>query len=356
MSVGDNGAWSEPDVSVLVPVLNEGEHIRDTVASMLSQQLDGLTFELVFADGRSEDDTKAILQQIAQEDPRVVVVDNPARTTAIGLNTCLHHARGRYVARMDAHSFFPPRYLAVGIERLRRGDDVVWVAGPVLPRGTGRWSRRVGLALGTRLGMGGSQKWEPNDRATAPGTPPPEFELDTGVFAGVWERETLDRLGGWDDGWPVNQDSELAARVRAEGGRIVCLPEMAAEYLPRDDLRKLWRQYRRFGYYRAKTNARHPGSLRPSHLLAPGLVLTALAAVWSPRSVRRLARLGMGIYAGALAAETAHLAERESPEVAAGMPAVFATLHVSWGVGFLAGLVRFGGLPGLARTLLSRLR
>jgi succinoglycan biosynthesis protein ExoA len=349
-----SGGRSAPDVSVLVPVLNEGPHIRDTVASMLSQQLDGLTFELVFADGRSDDDTKAILQQIAQQDQRVVVVDNPARTTAIGLNTCLRTARGRYVARMDAHSYFPPRYLAAGIERLQRGDDVVWVAGPVLPRGTGRWSRRVGLALGSRLGIGGSQKWEPNGHAVAPGTPPPEFELDTGVFAGVWERSTLERLGGWDDGWPVNQDSELAARVREQGGRIVCLPEMAAEYLPRDDLRKLWRQYRRFGYYRAKTNARHPGSLRPSHLLAPGLVLTATLAVRSPRRVRRLARTGIALYAGALAAETAQLAQRESPEVAAGMPAVFATLHLSWGLGFLAGLVRFGGLPGLARTLVRR--
>jgi succinoglycan biosynthesis protein ExoA len=206
-----------PDVSVLIPVLNEERHIRDTVATMLAQELDGLSLELVFADGRSDDRTKEILQQMGQGDARIVVVDNPARTTAAGLNACLRAARGRYVARMDAHAWFPARYLAAGIERLQRDDDTVWVAGPVVPRGRDGLSASVAHALGTRLGVGGSSKWRLNDA----GEPVEEVELDTGVFAGVWRRDTVDRHGGWDDAWPVNQDSELAARVLAEGGRIV---------------------------------------------------------------------------------------------------------------------------------------
>ncbi|MGB2710548.1 MAG: glycosyltransferase, partial [Conexibacter sp.] len=188
---------STPDVSVLIPVLNEEAHIRETVAAMLAQQLDGRTHELVFADGRSEDRTKAILEELAQADERIVVVDNPARTTAAGLNAALRHARGRYVARMDAHAYFPSRYLAAGIERLEHGDDVVWVAGPVVPRANGGLSPSVALALGSRLGVGGSSKWRMNDPAARAAE---ETELDTGVFAGVWRRETLDRLGGWDDG------------------------------------------------------------------------------------------------------------------------------------------------------------
>jgi succinoglycan biosynthesis protein ExoA len=283
---------ARPDVSVLVPVLNEEAHIRDTVAAMLAQDLGGLSHELVFADGRSDDDTKTILEELARGEPRVVVVENPARTTAAGLNAALRAARGRYIARMDAHAFFPRRYLAAGIERLERGDDVVWAAGAVVPRANGGISKSVVLALGSRLGVGGSSKWRMNDpSASAQG----ETELDTGVFAGVWRRETIDRLGGWDDGWPVNQDSELAARVHADGGRIVCLPEMAAEYLPRRDLSGLWRQYRRFGFYRAKTNARHSGTLRRTHLLPPAVVVTIVAALLPLGIVRRLALLGVGV-------------------------------------------------------------
>jgi succinoglycan biosynthesis protein ExoA len=342
-----------PDISVLIPVLNERVHIRETVAAMQAQQLGGLTMELLFVDGASDDDTKEILEELAREDPRVRVLDNPARTTAVALNIALDNARGHYIARMDAHSFFPPRYLATGVERLRRGDGVEQVAGPMLPRGTGRWSRRVTLALGTRLGIGGSSRWE---AAIDDGSESIEIELDTGVFAGVWERQTLDRLGGWDDGFPVNQDSELAARILAEGGRIVSLASMGSAYLPRDDLRALWRQYWRYGCYRAKTGSRHPSSLRTSHLLPPALVLTAIAAASAPRLLRRPARIGVGLYAGAVGVETAHTARNATPRVAAGMPAVFVTLHASWGLGFLVGIARFGGMRAILREQLGRAR
>jgi succinoglycan biosynthesis protein ExoA len=327
-----------PDVSVLVPVLNEGAHIRETVAAMLAQELGGLTHELVFADGRSDDDTKAQLEQMAREEPRIVVVDNPARTTAAGLNAALRAARGRYVARMDAHAFFPSRYLAAGIERLERGDDVVWAAGTVVPRANGGISPSVVLALGSRLGVGGSSKWRMNDPDARADD---ETELDTGVFAGVWRRETIERLGGWDDGWPVNQDSELAARVHVDGGRIVCLPEMAAEYLPRRDLRGLWRQYRRFGFYRAKTNARHRGTLRRTHLLPPAVVATIAAALLPLGIVRRLALLGVGVYGATLLAAAA--AERRHGTLGdvVLLPVVLAVMHIAWGVGFLAGWARF---------------
>jgi glycosyltransferase involved in cell wall biosynthesis len=44
------------DVSVLIPVLNEERHIRDTVAAMREQRFDG-EVEFLFMDGRSEDRT-----------------------------------------------------------------------------------------------------------------------------------------------------------------------------------------------------------------------------------------------------------------------------------------------------------
>src|SRR3954464_2426632 len=138
---------SEIDVSVLTPVLNEERHIRTTVASMQRQEFPG-SIEFLLVDGRSEDRTRAILEELAADDPRIRVLDNPDRTTAYGLNVGLAHSRGTYVARMDAHSFYPDTYLASGVTRLERGD-VAWVAGPQLPRGEGRWSRRVALALDT---------------------------------------------------------------------------------------------------------------------------------------------------------------------------------------------------------------
>jgi succinoglycan biosynthesis protein ExoA len=231
------------------------------------------------------------------------------------------------IARMDAHARYPPDYLARGVERLSRGD-VDLVTGPALAEGHGRWSRRVALALSTRLGTGGADFRHSAEQ---------EFEVDSG-FAGLWRRETLERLGGWDEEWVNDQDFELAARIRKGGGRIVCVPAMAAGYFPRESLRALAEQYHRYGFYRVKTSLRHPESLRRSHVLPPGLVLTAAAAAVAPRRVRRPARAGVAAYAAAVLATSA----RAAPGDTAALALVFATMHFSWGVGFLRGCATLG--------------
>jgi len=333
------------DVSVLIPVLNEERHIRDTVAAMAAQRFDG-SIELLFADGGSGDRTREILEEIAASDPRIRILENPRRRTASGLNVGLREARGEYVARMDAHTYYAPEYLAAGVGRLRCGDTQ-WVSGPAVPRPVGRVSRAVALALASPLGRGGSRKWSA-DAATAD-----ERELDTGVFGGVWRRSTLLAAGGWDERWPINQDSELAARFLEGGARLVCVAEMAGHYVPRDSIGSLARQYFRYGFYRARTFRRHPRSMRVSHLLAPTLALALVCAVSGPRRLRALARAGLGVYLAAVAASAAD-ARDAGPSERVALLAVLPAMHLGWGFGTLAGVARFGPPIDAIRYALGR--
>ncbi len=331
---GDQRADGPIAISVLVPVLNEELHIREAVARMQSQDLEE-GFELIFLDGRSSDRTREILEELAREDPRIRVFDNPERRTPQALNIGLREARGKLIARMDAHSYYPSCYLSAGASRLARGD-VDWVSGPQLAAGVDKWSRRVALALSSPLGTGGAAF---RRRMTE------EVEVDSG-FTGLWTRECLDRYEGWDERWPVDQDYELAARMRADGHKIVCIPEMAAEYIPRNSLKRLFKQYWTYGYYRVKTSVAHPRSMRRSHVLAPGLALTAVFSAITPKPIRSLARLGLGIYLLAVAYASLDVAAPGRRRDAASLPLVFACMHVAAGFGFLAGCIRFG--PPLA--------
>jgi len=342
-------------VSVLVPVLNEERHIREAVAAMRRQRFDG-AIEFLYADGRSSDRTKEILEELAREDPRIRVFDNPLRHTAAGLNICLRHARGEFVARMDAHSLYPDDYLARGVARLREGGTQ-WVSGPQVPDPQGRVSAAAARALGTWLGQGGSRKWASGSGDGEGG----EFELDTGVFTGVWKRQVVLDSGGWDEGWPRNQDAEMAARFLAAGERLVCVPAMGARYIPRNTLKGLYRQYHGYGYFRVRTALRHPHSLRRSSLLPPAVVCAAAAAVAAPRPLRGVARAGVGAYVAALVAAGASCLSDAPPEEAALVPAALAAMHLGNGVGVLQGMRAFGvpwaalanvaGLSGLAERL-----
>jgi succinoglycan biosynthesis protein ExoA len=336
--------------SVLVPVLNEERHIRASVSAMLGQSFPG-RLEVLLVDGGSTDGTRAILEELARQDPRVRVLDNPRGRTPSGLNIALRHARGRWVARMDAHTAYPPDYLALGVERLQRGDTR-WVSGPQVPVGRTRVSRAVALALRTALGRGGSRKWG-SPTSEAEGRAGGEYELDSGVFAGVWARQTLLEYGGWDEEWARNQDAEMAGRFLGAGERLICLPQMGAEYTPRDSLRPLWRQYAGYGEYRVKTALRHPHTMRRSHLLPPALVVTAGLALLAPAPLRRLARGALSVYgvtligAGVRASRTA---EQRSDAVL--VPVVLAVMHFGNGVGVIRGVLRSGfPLAALATAL-----
>jgi succinoglycan biosynthesis protein ExoA len=332
------------DCSILVPVLNEERFIEPMVAAMRAQRFEG-RLEFVFADGGSSDRTREILGELAREDPRIRVFHNPGRSVSSGLNVALREARGTWVARMDGHTVYPPGYVADGLARLGRGDSN-WISGPQRARGHNAVSRAVELALESPLGRGGSRKWAPPASPTSPargsGSATDEFELDTGVFGGVWRRQTLLDYGGWDERWDKNEDSELAARFLRRGERLICLRSMSADYAPRDTLHGLWRQYRDYGRFRALTARHHPRSMRRSHLIAPALVVDAVLAV-VPGRLRVLARVGAGAYAATLVAAGLQASRRAD---AAGdallVPAVLAAMHSAHGVGELAGAVQYG--------------
>jgi succinoglycan biosynthesis protein ExoA len=319
--------------SVLIPVLNEELHLPETIRAMLAQRFDG-EIEFLFVDGGSTDRTLEILQEFASRDGRIRILHNPAGQTTAALNIGLSDATGEFVVRMDAHSEYPPNYIAGAVERLLRGD-VDWVCGPAIAEGNGSWSATVAAALRTPLGQGGSLKWEPGQS---------EVELDTGVFTGVWRRSYLEELGGWDEGWPINQDSELAARVFERGGRIVCLPELAAVYTPRDNPKSLARQYFRYGFYRTKTSRFHPDSMRRPHVVAPVILVTLLVSLAAPRPIRTAARAGLLAYLASLLGVTAGAAGKgeASGSQLGRMPLVLAIMHLSWAAGFFAACARFG--------------
>ena len=180
------------DVSVLVPVLNEEACIRETVAAMQAQRFDG-TIEFLFMDGRSEDGTRSILEQLAAADPRIRVIDNPARSTPSALNAGLRHARGDYVARMDAHAFYPPdlrrgrrRAPATGRRRVgqRPGDSRGqaaagrgvcrwrWAPGSgSAARGSGAAARRSRSTRASSRAYGSARRWSDTEDGTRAGRP-----------------------------------------------------------------------------------------------------------------------------------------------------------------------------------------
>ncbi|OLT15378.1 glycosyl transferase family 2 [Serinicoccus sp. CUA-874] len=304
-------------------VLDEETHLPEAVRSVLSQDYPG-EMEVVVAVGPSRDRTREVADALAAADPRVVVVDNPSGRTPDGLNAAVATSRHDVVVRMDGHGELSEGYVRRAVALLER-TGAANVGGIMLAQGSGPVQEAVALAMRSPLGMG-------SERFHTGGA---EGPADT-VFLGVFRREWLDRVGGYDPTYTRAQDWELNHRIRAAGGTIWFTPELTVTYRPRSTFRDLARQFYTSGQWRRQVVRQHPDSVNARYL-APPVALCAVAAgavggvVWRP-----LWLLPMG-YAAAVTVGGAWVARGQEPGVVARMPGVLATMHLTWGAGFLRG-------------------
>src|SRR5437867_4907686 len=94
----------EPLVSVIIPCRNEVGDIEACLSSVLIQEAPRGGFEVIVADGMSDDGTREVLRKIEAREPRIRMIDNPNRIASTGLNAAIKTARGEVIVRMDAHT------------------------------------------------------------------------------------------------------------------------------------------------------------------------------------------------------------------------------------------------------------
>jgi len=319
-----------PPVSVVMPVLDEARHVRTAVEHVLAQEYPG-DLELVVAVGPSTDGTGAMVAGLAAEDPRVRAVPNPTGSTPCGLNAAIAEARHDVVVRVDGHAVLPPDYVRLAVDLLRR-TDADNVGGVMAAEGVTPFERTVARAMTSPLGVGGARFHTGGDEGPA----------DT-VYLGVFRREVLAKLGGYDEAFARAQDWELNFRIRRAGGLVWFSPELRVSYRPRGSLRALAKQYRDYGRWRRVVMRQHPGSVTPRYLAPPAAVLGLSAGVvvglagLAGRSPTMAGGFGVpACYAAALGLGALLTGRGLPPSGLARLPVVYATMHLAWGWGFLS--------------------
>jgi succinoglycan biosynthesis protein ExoA len=312
-----------PSVSVIVPARDAAASLPTAVSSALAQDCDG-GLEVVVAVAPSADGTVEVARGLAAADGRVRVVENSSGTTGAGLNAALRASSGAVVARLDAHAELPPGYLRRAVELLE-STGAANVGGVQQAVGRSPFEQAVAVAMTSRLGTGDA-------KFHYGGTAGP---VDT-VYLGVFRREVLERLGGFDAGLLRNQDYELNVRIRQDGGVVWFDPSLQVAYRPRSSPRALARQYFDYGRWKREVVRRHPRSLKLRQAVPP-LALAANVAGLVLGVKDRRALVVPGTYAAVVLAVSARLGRGLPRETAAWLPATFPIMHGAWGVGFFAG-------------------
>lgn len=328
-------------MTVLVPAWNEEADIAGCVDAIGAQDYPMAEVQLIVVDAESEDLTRVEVEKSAARYgfAEVLVLDNPARRTSVGLNIGLQEARGAFLARVDARSRIPAGYLRTCEETLRRRPEVGVVGGAQVARARSPRPVDVGIAgaLRNRLATGMSRY----RRASTSGP------SDT-VWMGFFRTDELRELGGWSDAVALNEDYELNTRYRATGRTVWFDASLRSGYLPRTSLPGLARQYFRFGRVKGMWWARgqRPAPRQIALMVSPVTLGVALAGL-----VRRFGPVAVVLVPLLLASvERAGRRDRDDePRAPVMASTAIALLSGSWWVGVLAGFAGELARPRPAR-------
>lgn len=315
-------------ISVVIPCRNEVKSIEATVRAILASHVDAV--EVLVVDGMSEDGTRDVLARLTAEDPRVRTIDNPHRLTPYAFNLGVKNARGQYVQIVGSRNILDPQYLPTLRAALDRRPDVACVGGEYRHVYDSRAGRYISLAMQSKFGVGAG-----NYRTMSA-----DAEVDT-VGIPMYRRQIFDEVGYFDERLTRNQDDDFNFRVRQRGHKILFVHAAKATYLVRGSLKKAFRQFRQYGYFKVFVNKKHRAvttvrQVVPAAFLAFWALSLPVVALWPPGVVALVAVAALYVGLG-LKLAGAGLTMRER----LGVLKTCFVLHCGYGLGYWQGIWDF---------------
>jgi succinoglycan biosynthesis protein ExoA len=262
-------------------------------------------------------------------------VPNPSGQIASAMNAAVKAARHEILTRIDAHSMLPGGYLRTAVRTLVE-TGAADVGGWMAAEGITPFQSAVAWAMTSPFGMGAAANHTGGDAGPA----------DT-VYLGVYRREAIEKVGGYDETMLIAEDWELNYRIRAAGGLIWFTPDLKVTYRPRATMAALAKQQFRYGRWRRVVARRYPETVNLRYLAAPaatalnaaGLVVGAAGLfgtlAGAPVPYLMLGFVVPAVYLAGVSAVAAKFATAEPLGVRARVPLVLAAMHTCWGAGFL---------------------
>jgi succinoglycan biosynthesis protein ExoA len=339
--------------TIILPIRNEAAFIDRCLNSIVMQDYPSNYMEVLIVDGMSDDRTREIISGFVVLHPqmKIRILDNPGKIVPVGMNIALRQARGEIIIRVDGHCIIASDYVRRCVEHIQR-DGVDGVGGSMESIGETQMAQAIAIGMSSPFGVGNSAFRTISGRSML---------VDTVPFP-AYTRQIIERAGLYDEELVRNQDDEYNYRIRELGGKILLAADVRSTYFSRASLKGLWRQYYQYGFWKVRVLQKHPRQMSLRQFAPPVfvlalfisilffvfLVLLTLSSVLSLLSsvvpiAYLIANLAASIWTIIKQARAAHCSLFSTLYSLRLLPVIFSILHISYGLGFLVGLLKFAG-------------
>ena len=318
-----------------MPVRNEAGYIARSLTAVTEQDYPAERMEIIIADGMSNDSTREIVKLFQTRFAHVRLIDNPGKIAPTGLNRATELAKGEIIARVDGHCEIAPDYIRNAVHHLQT-EAVDGVGGPIETIGETEIAKVIAAAMSSAFGVGGSAFRTVKGKTML---------ADTIAFP-VYTKAIIERAGGYDEELVRNQDDEYNYRLRKLGAKLLLAADVRSKYYSRGTMKKLFKQYFQYGFWKVRVLQKHPRQMSLRQFIPPAFVASLFGSI----VFGLISWLGWWVLAGIIgcyltvnlvASARILLSNRPFQFQFFLLPAVFASLHLSYGLGFLIGFVKF---------------
>lgn len=322
-------------VSIICPIFNEGKFIEKCIDSILSQDYPRELYEFILVDGMSTDSTLEKVKVYTQKYSFIKLLDNPHKVVPFALNIAIQAATGDVIIRIDGHCVYPTNYVSVLVKYLFELEaDNVGAVWNTMPAKNNSICRAIAFGSSHKFGVGNSKH---KVGATE------IIETDTVPF-GCYRREVFDKIGFFDEELTRNQDDEFNGRLIKNGGKIFLIPQLVINYIARDSLKKMSKMFFQYGLFKPLVNKKlgTPTTIRQFFpvVFVLGLFFGAVLSCFS-KIMLTLYLVVLALYMIlAIQFSIKNMFKEKDWKLFFLIPAVFITIHISYGIGYLIGLYK----------------
>lgn len=335
-------------VSVIIPCRNETNYIAECVHAIYSSvNIDFTTIEVIIVDGKSNDGTLQIIEQLQLQYSSLKLIENTLQLTPYAFNLGINNSTGAYVQIIGARQIVSPNYIASAVQTFVSNPNIWCVGGKVINVYETIDSATIAAAMSSWFGVGRGNFRILQQSAF----------VDT-VGTPMYPRTVFSIIGLFDEALIRNQDDDYNYRVTSAGGKIYLNAEMTIKYYVRASFKNLFKQYYQYGYWKVFVNTKHK-TITTLRQLVPALLvlyvlLGSLLALFNT-IICMLFVIGLLVYltTAVYAATKVKTNELQLIKIICS----FFILHFSYGLGYIEGIINFvvfRNKPKANNTTLSR--
>lgn len=343
-------------VSICMIAYNEEKAIRNILHDIENQDYPPEFIDVVLINNHSQDNTEQVMQEFAKQKHkfrRVIVKTNRTCMQASGWNLAIKEAIGDVIIRVDAHASIPTDFVSKNMICIESGEDISGGPRPNIIDDPTPWKETLLLAESSMFGS-----------SIAPYRRNQGKTYVKSMFHAAYRREVFDKAGTFNENLGRTEDNEIHYRMREAGYKLCFNPEIISYQHIRNSMGKMIKQKYANGYWIGLTSGVCPECLSIYHFIPFVFVLaimitTVLSLILSISGYRNsslnwlvitaytltafmwIAYWTLAFIMTIIAVTGAKKEQRNITNIA--LPFLFFILHITYGIGTLAGFVKMPG-------------